>query len=64
MVVASKKESVDLPQIKRDFWFIGTKTYIQEALVRCTEIMKVDKIVQGGKTIPQLNRLGSLEHQL
>jgi hypothetical protein len=56
-VVASKKESVDLPQIKRDFWFIGTKTYIQEALVRCAKIMKLGPIVRGGKTISPVEQI-------
>jgi hypothetical protein len=56
-VVSSKKEIVDLPQVERDFWFIGTKTYIQEALVRCTKIMKLDPIVQGGKTISPVEQI-------
>jgi hypothetical protein len=56
MVVASK-ESVDLPQVKRDFWFIGTETYIKEALVRCTKIMKLDPIVRGGKTISPVEQI-------
>jgi len=62
MVVAHSKESVYPPRVKRDFWFIGTKTYIQEALVRCTKIMKLDPIVRGGKTIfpvEQIRKFGT-----
>jgi len=57
MVVASKKESIGLPKVKRDFWFIGAKAYIQEALVRCTKIMKLHPIVQGGKTISPVEQI-------
>jgi hypothetical protein len=43
--------------VKRDFWFIGTKTYIQEAIVRCAKIMKLDPIVRGGKTISPVEQI-------
>jgi hypothetical protein len=56
-VVTHGKESVDSPRVKRDFWFIGTKTYIQEALVRCAKIMKLDPIVRGGKTISPVEQI-------
>ena len=55
--VTRDKESVDSPRDKRDFWFIGTKTYIQEALVRCAKIMKLDPIVRGGKTISPVEQI-------
>jgi len=56
-VVTSDKGSVDPPRDKRDFWFIGTKTYIQEALVRCAKIMKLEPIVRGGKTISPVEQI-------
>jgi hypothetical protein len=55
--VTCSKESIDSPRVKRDFWFIGTKTYIQEALVRCAKIMKLDPIVKGGKTISPVEQI-------
>ena len=57
MVAAHSKESIDSPKVKRDFWFIGTKNYIQEALVRCEKIKKLDPIVRGGKTISPVEQI-------
>jgi hypothetical protein len=50
------KES-DATTTARDHWFLGTKTYIGEALLKCAAIMQLTEIVKGGKTISPVDQI-------
>ena len=46
--VATSAKRGEAPDAKRVYWFIGTKIYVQEVLIKCARIMQLEPITRGG----------------
>ena len=41
----------------KEHWFLGMKTYIGEALIKCAAIMQLAEVVKGEKTVAPVNQI-------
>jgi hypothetical protein len=53
----AQKDSQHDPELKKRYWFLGTKTYVTGALERCADIMQLKPIYKGVRVISPVEQI-------
>jgi hypothetical protein len=53
----AQEDSQHDPELKKRYWFLGTKTYVTGALERCADIMQLKPIHKGVRVISPVEQI-------